>query len=163
MRRTRGKIWQKLLGSHRPYCTFSKGRCREHRLRLVSLLRGFRSCTSSLRLFRGCLSDYPFGKFFGSGGTVPLLIGLFRDLSVDEKLREFAPLSFALEGHRWNCATRFEIGDWVILRCPPTSNADANLRSSAAGFRSAGWCQMSDTRERLSTIVSHVRDLKNGF
>lgn len=49
------------------------------------------------RLPRGVAHNV-FGKLSASRFTVPLLKGLIRDFSLDEKLCEFSPLSRALEG-----------------------------------------------------------------
>ena len=68
----------------------------------MSLPGCFGSCVFSCRFFGGCFSNHPFREFLGSGFAVPLLVGLVRNLSFDEQLREFAPLSFALERHLEN-------------------------------------------------------------
>jgi hypothetical protein len=57
-------------------------------------------------LFSGWRSSDSFGELLASRFTIPLLESLIRDFSLDQKLRELASLSLALERHRPSRLTR---------------------------------------------------------
>jgi hypothetical protein len=63
----------------------------------------FRGCSRlpfRLRLLsRSSLARDPFREFLAAGLAIPFLERFVRDLSLDEQLRELAPLRLALERH----------------------------------------------------------------
>jgi hypothetical protein len=62
-------------------------------------LRGLSFGLFHFDLFSGGRTAYSFGELFAPRLTVPLLESLVRDFSLNQQLRELAPLSLALERH----------------------------------------------------------------
>src|SRR5688572_24375876 len=58
---------------------------------------GFTFCGFAFGLFLRAI--HALGQFLAAGFTIPLFIGLRRDVALDQQLGELAPLRLALEWH----------------------------------------------------------------